>query len=49
MKLRKLLLATTATSIICVMPASAAPTVGADLKTTAAAKSAADNVNYRRC
>jgi hypothetical protein len=49
MRLSKLVFAGTAALIVGAMPASAAPTVGAQLKTTAAENSAVDNVNYRRC
>src|SRR4051794_19168721 len=49
MRLRELVLAGAAAVTLGAMPVSAAPTVGAEFKTTAAANSAIDNVNYRRC
>src|SRR5437868_1332334 len=48
-EMRLLILASTAALVLGAMPASAAPIVGAELRTTAAENSAVDNVNYRRC
>jgi hypothetical protein len=51
MKMKALLLAGTGALMLgsLAIPAVAAPTVGVDLKATAAETSAVDHVNYRRC
>jgi hypothetical protein len=47
--MKSLLLAGAGALMLGVMPASAAPTVGEALKTTATQNSAVDNVHYGRC
>ena len=49
MRLRELVIAGSAALMLGALPASAAPSVGSQLKTTAAENSAVDNVDYRRC
>lgn len=49
MRPRELVFACMAALTLGTMPASAAPAVGAELRTTAAENSAVDHINYRRC
>src|SRR4051812_24716126 len=49
MMLKELALAGTGALMLGAMPATAAPTMGVELKTTAAENSSIANVNYRRC